>query len=41
VNQEKVKHGKQELVSIIHPSSLLNSIQSPFQVGLYHSWEVQ
>ena len=41
VNQEKVKHGKQELVTIIHPSSLLNSIKSPFQVGLYHSWEVQ
>ena len=41
VNQEKVKHGKQELVSIIHSSSILNSIESPFQVGLYHSWEVQ
>jgi len=41
VNQKKVKHGKQELVSTSHPSSLLNSIQSPFHVGLYHSWEVQ
>jgi anthranilate synthase component 2 len=41
VNQKKVKHGKQELVSIIHPSPILNSIESPFKVGLYHSWEVQ
>lgn len=41
VNQEKVKHGKQELVSIVSPSSILNSIASPFKVGLYHSWEVQ
>jgi anthranilate synthase component 2 len=41
VNQKKVKHGKQEWINIQQSSKLLNQIESPFQVGLYHSWELQ
>ncbi len=41
VNQKNVKHGVQEVASIVSESVLLNEIKSPFQIGLYHSWAVE
>ena len=41
INLNIVKHGVQEDVFISKPSKIFNSIQSPFQVGLYHSWAIE
>jgi anthranilate synthase component 2 len=41
VNQEWVKHGVQEMLSVSSHSGLFATLPSHFQVGLYHSWKVE
>lgn len=40
VNQEIVKHGVQENITVKSDSKLFSGIPSSFNVGLYHSWMV-
>ena len=40
LNQEKVKHGVEEIITITEPSKLFEAIPSTIKVGLYHSWKI-
>ena len=41
VNQEKVTHGMQTVVTQIGKSKLFENLSLSFPVGLYHSWAVE
>lgn len=40
LNQEKVKHGVEEVITIKESSLLFETIPAKIKVGLYHSWKV-
>ncbi|MEN9700133.1 MAG: Aminodeoxychorismate synthase component 2 [Bacteroidota bacterium] len=39
-NQQQVKHGMQETISIVHHNGLFAGLPAEIEVGLYHSWKV-
>ena len=41
VNQQYVKHGKQEQISVNSHDGLFKDLPEHFKVGLYHSWEIK
>lgn len=40
-NQDQVKHGMQETISVDTNSKLYKNLPQQFKVGLYHSWAVK
>lgn len=40
-NQQKVKHGVAEKITILSHGGLFRSLPSQIEVGLYHSWKVR